>query len=215
MKKIISFSLFNDNKKYLEGILCNIEISKIIYPEWICRVYYDNTVPEEYIEKLKKYEKIEMIDMSDSGIYNKMSWRFLAIDDSDVEILLSRDADSRISYREKTCVDIFLNSNFILHDLRDHSYHYHFMGGMFGIKKHNFFIFKDEILKYNAEHKYGEDEKFLKFLFEKFIPNDLILKHDGFYDIENFPVKNKVGEHFIGEVFDENNNNKPYNTIFY
>ena len=216
MKKIISFSLYNENIMYLEGIICNIEIASIIYPEWICRIYYDYTVPKSYIDKINTYNNVETIDMSDSILSNKMSWRFLSIDDSDVEIMLSRDADSRLSKREKECVEIFKNSNYIFHDLRDHPCHNHFMGGMFGIKKNNLIkSFKDELLLFNLENIYGDDEKFLNYLIKKYINDNLILKHDSNYDFENFPIKKSENKHFIGEVFPEHNFNRPYNTIFY
>ena len=47
MKKIISFSLYGTESKYTHGALCNAELAKVIYPEWICRFYCGESVPRE------------------------------------------------------------------------------------------------------------------------------------------------------------------------
>ena len=44
MKKIISFSLWGDNTRYLFGAIQNIELAKIYYPDWICRFYINEFV---------------------------------------------------------------------------------------------------------------------------------------------------------------------------
>ena len=54
MKKLITFSLYGQQPKYSYGTICNVEIAKTIYPDWICRIYYGNSVSNEIIDKLKK-----------------------------------------------------------------------------------------------------------------------------------------------------------------
>lgn len=136
MKKIISFSLYGDHPKYSIGMLCNVELSKKIYPDWVCRIYFGSSVPTQYIEKLSEYENTELIQMdeSENGIF-PMVWRFLAIDDDDIDVMIVRDSDSRLSYREKRCVDIFMESDKLLHSIRDNHNHTDIMGGMWGLKK--------------------------------------------------------------------------------
>ena len=110
-KKIISFSLYGADKRYTENAIINCEKLPIIYPGWIIRIYYDKTVPVDIIKKLKSFQDIELVDMSDNNKYlNKMLWRFLVILDKDIEIFIVRDIDSHISKREKKCsrrMDIF------------------------------------------------------------------------------------------------------------
>ena len=65
-----------------------------------------------------------------------MMWRFESIDDPEVEIMLSRDTDSRFLLREKLAVNEWLNSTNLFHIMRDHPHHnFVILGGMFGSKK--------------------------------------------------------------------------------
>ena len=54
------------------------------------------------------------------GDWSGMFWRFAAIDDHDVEVMLSRDTDSRLTLREKAAVDDWLSSGKLFHVMRDH-----------------------------------------------------------------------------------------------
>jgi hypothetical protein len=129
-------------------------LAKIIYPEWVCRIYYGESVPKEIIDILKEHENVEMVLMPEGAEYLfSMMWRFLAIDDDDVEISLSRDADSRLSYREKACVDIFMESDKLLHSIRDNKSHNNIMGGMWGIKKNIRVKMKDLTKSFKNENK--------------------------------------------------------------
>ena len=47
-----------------------------------------------------------------------MMWRFEAIDNQDVEIMMSRDTDTRILPREVKAVEEWINSNKIFHIMR-------------------------------------------------------------------------------------------------
>ena len=61
MKKIISFSLWGDNPKYLTGAVENIKLQKEFYPDWICRFYIHNSVPS-YIHHRLKNDGAEVIE---------------------------------------------------------------------------------------------------------------------------------------------------------
>ena len=61
-------------------------------------------------------------------------WRWMPLNDKDVTIWISRDADSRLSEREAKLVKQWEESGKTLHSIRDHRCHMHcIMGGMFGI----------------------------------------------------------------------------------
>jgi len=212
MKKIISFCLYGSDLRYCNGIICNIELANIIYPGWICRIYYGESVPNEVIERINKYENTEVILMKEGpDEMSPMIWRFLAIDDEDVEVMLSRDADARLSYREKTCVDIFLNSESILHSIRDNPSHPDIMGGMWGIKKNNITNIKDLSIGWNGV-KYDNDQQFLR---QKVVPyyQDSILTHCSTY-LKTFPVE-KTNDFFVGGWWPGDNYGKPENFIFF
>lgn len=212
MKKIISFSLYGSDQKYTIGMLCNVELSLKIYPDWICRIYYDETIDQNFIDKLTHYNHVELINMSnfEPKIF-KMIWRFLAIDDDDVEIMLSRDSDARLSYREKKSVDIFMESESILHSIRDNPSHNDIMGGLWGIKKNNRIKIKDLLIRDNC-FTYDCDQIFLR---TKIVPyfNDSYMIHCSTY-LNNYPVK-KENEYFVGGWWYADNFGKPIDHVFF
>lgn len=223
-KKIISFSLYNGHKlEYSIGAICNAELAKIIYPGWICRFYYGDSVQEEIIKKLSEYDNVELVRMDEDGVNLYMMWRFLACDDPDMEIMISRDTDSRLSFREKKLVDIFIDSDKIFHDIRDNGSHNITMGGMWGIKKGHSINMKQEIDNFSKSMNYGHDQDFLNTVISpKF--TDRTLLHCSVYrnsipiqrgDVLSDLIENPNNEHFIGERFFHNNYNKPYNYVFY
>ena len=95
------------------------------------------TVPNEIVEELEKMENVKIIFKTGDLLTNKpMMWRFEAIDDPDVEIMMSRDTDTRFLPREKLAVDEWLESGKTFHIMRDHPHHYYeILGGMFGTRK--------------------------------------------------------------------------------
>jgi hypothetical protein len=212
MKKIISFSLYGWDYKYFHGALCNAELAKIIYPDWICRFYCGTSVPEHIVNQLKSYDNTEVILMEENTQYSYMMWRFLPVDEDDVEITLSRDADSRLSYREKTCVDIFVKSDSLFHSIQDHTCHDNVMGGMWAMKKNNRINMRELAENWQGGLGYFSDQAFMREVVKpKFI--DSIMVHCSAH-LRNFPVE-KTNNHYVGEIFFEGNYGKPNNHIFY
>ena len=54
---------------------------------------------------------------------NGRAWRFLALGDPTVDLMLSRDLDSALSVRERVAVKEWEMSNYSIHVLRDHYDH--------------------------------------------------------------------------------------------
>lgn len=228
MKKIICFSLFGHDPKYIYGAICNIELAAIIYPDWICRFYCGASSSNDFINQLKSYSNVEVVLMNEDDKITYMSWRFLAIDDEDVSIMLSRDTDSRLSFREKYLVDIFEKSDKLFHDIRDHHLHMHTMGGTWGIKKGAISSMKklldDSIHVKVPGYTYGADQNFMIFDVAPLV-NTVSLVHK--LGAPDFPITNDMilsnlinpvhstHVHHIGEVFPANNYNKPANHVFY
>jgi hypothetical protein len=226
MKKIISFSLYGDDSKYTLGMLCNVEIAKILFEDWICRIYYGNSVPKQIIEQLSEYDNVELVKMEEDGKNSYMMWRFLPVDDDDVEIMLSRDADSRLSIREKVCVDIFENSNCGFHSIQDNTNHDDVMGGMWGIKKGCLNDKMRNIIDgYEKGTNYGHDQYFMRHVKRNNVTCE-ILTHCSTFQ-RNFPEIdyqkythlidiNKINRtFFVGSIFFYDNCGKPYNHIHY
>jgi len=204
MKKIISFSLWGNNPKYTIGAIRNAELAKEIYPDWTCRFYVGKSVPIGIINVLSKSPNTEVVFMDEQGDWTGMFWRFYACEDSD--IMVSRDTDSRLSLREKSAVDEWLNSDKDFHIMRDHPYHTtEILGGMWGCRNGFLKNIKNLINEYTKGNFWQVDQNFLKEkIYPKVINNSLI--HDSFLNFEKeknkFPTERKNKE-FVGDVFDE------------
>lgn len=210
MKKIISFSLWGDNPKYTIGAIKNAELTPLIYPEWVSRFYCGKSVPVEIIETLKSLPQTEVILMEVEGDWTGMFWRFYACEDSDV--MISRDTDSRLSFREKNAVDEWLNSDKSFHIMRDHPYHNSpILGGMWGVRDGVLKNIKKLINEYTKGDFWQVDQNFLK---EKIYPMviNTSMVHDSFFNFhensKKFTTK-RVNQEFVGEVYDENNLRHP------
>ena len=130
---LITFSLFGDNPLYCQGAVENANTARVIYPEWTARFYVAQDVPEHYIEEIEDYGA-EVVRCEKKNSYDGLNWRFRPLHDPDVEYWISRDADSRLSWRERNAVDEWMESDKAAHLLRDcHNHGYTIMAGMFGI----------------------------------------------------------------------------------
>jgi hypothetical protein len=205
VKKIISFSLWGENPKYTIGAIKNAELAKSIYPGWICRFYCGKSVPKEIINSLKEFDNTEVIDMDEIGNWTGMFWRFNACEDSD--IMISRDTDSRLSKREKSAVDEWLNSDKNFHIMRDHPHHnIEILGGMWGCRNGILNNIKELIDGFLKGDYWQVDQYFLRQKVYPIIKDDCFV-HDSYFISESnrkkFPTE-RINKEFVGDVFDEN-----------
>ena len=149
MKKVISYSLYNNNPAFQVGAVINVVEARRVYPDWRCRFY---TTDDDIICKQLEYLGAEIVRMDDWR-EGHMFWRFLAVDDSDICII--RDADSVVSEREAGAVEEWLGGAWSMagrepqwkegvlkgqklkwHMMHDHNKHLGqaMMGGMWGCR---------------------------------------------------------------------------------
>jgi protein O-GlcNAc transferase len=217
MKKVISFSLWGDNPTYNIGAIKNAELAKEFYPDFECWFYiHKDTVPQETIDVLNSFTNTKIIlKTGDLNIIKPMMWRFEAIDDEDVEIMMSRDTDTRFLLREKLAVDEWISSKKLFHIMRDHPHHnFCILGGMFGTKKipqipnwssiMNSFIQTDNRMY---------DQDFLKINIYPIIKNNSTI-HTSFHKMEqhaiNFPINYCNDFKFVGEYVYHDNTRSEY-----
>ena len=140
MKKVISFSLWGDNPFYNVGAIRNVEAAKTYFEGWVCRFYICPSTPKDTVEELKSHDNVELIIMDEDDGWNGMYWRFYPINDEDVDIMISRDVDCRLSNRDAHAVHEWIQSGKILHIMRDHPMHSEpIMGGMWGCRTKELF----------------------------------------------------------------------------
>lgn len=200
--KVVAFSLWGNDPKYCTGAVKNAELMKTVYSGWEAWFYCGQSVPEAVLRKLRGLG-CRVIMKSTQGDWTGMFWRFEPIAESGVEVMLSRDTDSRISTRESAAVEQWLKSEKLFHVMRDHPAHaIEILGGMWGAKKPILGDMKYLISSYTKGDFWQVDQNFLKEVIWPRVAYNT-MTHDEFFAKIPFPVQRKVGD-FVGQVFDEN-----------
>lgn len=120
--KLISFSLWGNKPYYIQGAIENVHLQQKIYPDWICRFYHDETVPEDCIKQLNNLGAQTIKMPKGDGNYG-MFWRFTPLDDLYVHRFIVRDSDCRLNLREADAVKEWEESNKCFHIIRDNKWH--------------------------------------------------------------------------------------------
>lgn len=203
MKKIIAFTIWGNDYRYVGGAFQNIDLAKIYYPDWICRFYVGSSTDNEIIKKMEEHSNVEIVKMSEEGNFIATLWRFLAAGDPEVEVMISRDCDSRLHHREKYAVEEWLNSDKQFHIMRDHPYHsVAILAGMWGAKRGILNDIKSLIEGYKMTNYMGIDQQFLA---EKIYPmvsaNSMV--HDEYFERKSFPKESGLRNdaHFVGQAY--------------
>ena len=119
-RKIIAFTLFGSDPRYLRGALQNVLVARTLYPCWTCRFYVDDSVDATFL-KVMTEEGAETIhdESGDHDIRHRLCRRFLVSDDPEVGLFIVRDCDSVVSEREAAAVAEWLGSGEPFHVMRD------------------------------------------------------------------------------------------------
>ena len=156
-------------------------------------------------------------NLSERFNHSGLFWRFLPLSGDDVNIVLSRDCDSRISKREIDAINEWISSDKDFHIMRDHPYHQvPILSGMWGARNG---ILKNinELLDFWSQYKnkgvfHAEDQDFLGQIVYPIVRNNSI-EHSEFnisYGGEIRPFLNiRNNYEFVGDVFDENEERHP------
>jgi len=222
MKRVLTFSLWGNNPTYNIGAIRNAEQAIKAYPGFECWVYvHEPSVPKETVDKLLTFDHVTVIMKSgDLESSKPMMWRFEAIDDPEVEIMMSRDTDTRIWLREKMAVDEWIQSGAPFHIMRDHVYHgTPILGGMFGTRKlaeiPSWKTLMDEVVQVgNRDY----DQTFLASMLYPLVKDRAVI-HASFHQWEPnakpFPIPFCPEFHFVGEYvyWNESRNQNHVNMI--
>lgn len=136
-RKVISMSLFGDDGRYTQGVIENAVLARRDWRGWTLRVYYGAGVPSDVLNIVTALG-VELVSMADLNITQSRAsstvWRFLALTDRTATRIISRDADARLTNRDKAAVDEWVESGKYFHVMRDHVNHkkWPVLAGMFG-----------------------------------------------------------------------------------
>ena len=160
--KVFSLCLYGTEPNYYTGLLENIAIIKEHYPEFTIVVHKGFCDPTWVIP-----EGVEVNITNREGAINALL-RYLSLCTAEVGFV--RDTDSRITARDRWCIDEFLKSDKSYHSIRDHYWHQSkLMAGTFGWKK------PLSLMMPTHEVPYGYDEQFLtQCVYEQIKPELLV-----------------------------------------
>jgi hypothetical protein len=166
MVNVFSFCLYGpENPKYYRGMLENILLAGMYFPTWKVYIYYAPDVTEAMMNHLAACTSVVLIPTHITGPAN-MIHRFYAIDDPDVQLMMVRDADSRIHWKDRWAIREFIQSPCVAHTIRDNIEHTALMmGGLWGLKKSSGLSVRSLYSLYVEDrskgHRQAHDQNFL------------------------------------------------------
>ena len=118
--RIISYSLYGSDPKAMDGALVNAKLASLIYPGWIVRFYHDSSVSEKVLETLRA-ENVQLVNIKTKTLEPKEIWNLYVAADPCLERYIIRNLDSRLTKREKTAVDQWVDSGKQFHIIRNNT----------------------------------------------------------------------------------------------
>lgn len=210
MKQVISYSLYGQQLRFLVGAIKNAQLAQVFFPGFTVRYYVGNSVPTWVRSTLALFPNVEQIpvDLPENSLARM--WRFKAICDPEVDVVLSRDCDARLSLREAEAHQEFLDSPYDFHIIRDHpsGHNYPISAGMFACKNKGLPWFQKIWDNQPLVDTYMQDQQFLSgAIYPNIVEN--CLTHDEYYNyqaIDNRYIKRKRINTVchIGAALDEN-----------
>jgi hypothetical protein len=211
-KKVIAFSLYGTKQMYQDGAIENSILVKKYYPDWECRFYVSEEIPQNTIQQLQS-NGANIINKIRVDNIDGMFWRFLPMSEVNLDYLIVRDADSRILPREVEAVSAWKDSKNDFHIMRDHPGHVILIpGGMFGVKggviKNIEQLIENWKLKRKKQNlgwadEYGLDQLFLAQIIYPRIKDNVLIHTDlikfSTEVVSSFPTI-RIGNEFVGQV---------------
>lgn len=209
--RVIAMSLFGESADYISGALANAMIMKEEWDSsWHLRVYYDDTVPLHWIQALHDLD-VQLVYIQNQNMDKSyLFWRYFVIEDPSVTRFIIRDSDSRITSRDRACVEEWVESDYLFHSIRDHFQHnIPIMGGMWGSVGG---LIRPELMtayrSVYVETVHDDDQKFLAATVWPSVKS-YTLSHDSFTcmrgdlacaETRPLPVQRKSREDYVGSA---------------
>ncbi len=134
-ENVIAYCLWGSEHRYLVPLLESARIQPHIFPGWTLRLYYDASVPADYLAQLGGHGVQLITRTLPAGVpqHRRLLWRFDVIADPAVRRFLIRDADALLCVKERVAVDAWLRSHCYFHAMRDwYSHTDLLLAGMWG-----------------------------------------------------------------------------------
>jgi hypothetical protein len=203
---VISFSVWGKSNFYQYGVLENCCLVQKYYPNFQCWIFHNTSLfPQIKNALIKMGTKVKLIAMQNTSEQKNLMWRFLPAFNKNVNVFLSRDADSRITEREAEAVEEWLKSDKDFHIMRDHGYHkVKIWAGLFGCRNQIMVPHLEKYLNYIKTNKgWSMDEDFLdNQIYEHIVEKSFIHASRNKFEKHavNFPRKCNKDEKYIGNI---------------
>jgi len=216
--QVISFALWENEPRYVEGAFRNIELAKTIYPDWVCRIFVSSQlIPEDIIVRFKEHDNVDVVLVDEEPMDGSL-WRFWVADDPSVELFVVRDTDCRLSIREKEAVDEWIESGKEFHVMRDHPFQMSpIVPNLWGMRVGNFKDMRVKTTRFVEGNYYkrrgGLAEAFIWGTIWPLAQSNSFI-HDPYFSEDcHFPVPERDVDElcwFVGEKFDQEDNHTPH-----
>lgn len=179
--KVICYSLFGydrersencfDFNSYLRGLMINIRMNRLIFPEWKIVLQTDKNTYDAWKSLLDKLDLIIEVHQNNVPLTLAMLWRLRPCFNLEYTHVLCRDLDSPPTYREAQAVQYWINKDKAAHAITDSiSHNTPMLGGMIGFRPQYFMdkvgarSWKELIDKRNNYdwNQKGSDQTFLR-----------------------------------------------------
>lgn len=146
MRAAIVYSLFGNEEdrqencfsfnSYLRGMMINIRLNKLLFPEWTTLIELDKNVYQKYFNLFNSLKSGGWIDFrvnESEPLTKAMLWRLKPCFEGMWDYVLCRDLDSPATYREAQAVKYWMNRDKSAHAITDSvSHDVPMLGGMIG-----------------------------------------------------------------------------------
>jgi hypothetical protein len=218
VKNVLSFVLYGNTRRYIVGAFINAILAKKIYPDFVMRIYIAHKVPAWTVEELKKFSNVEILIAPAGNEWFANAWRFLAFSDREVDVVLIRDIDARLTVRERRAYEEWLDSGLDFHVMKDHKIGHKgwpMSAGMWGgyaDKLRNMATMMGMFMQEETNRgPYLSDQKFLSQRVWVRVEKSCMI-HDSFFDTKvtapsvtkKFPIELENPANHVGAALDEN-----------
>jgi hypothetical protein len=136
MKQLIAYSLYGSQERYTIGAIKNAILATRHFKGYTLRFYTGASVPESIKQTLQLFPHVQLVEEQGPEDHTAKLWRFQALIDREFDVVLSRDADARLTHRERIAHEEFLASGLDFHIMKDHptGHDYKISAGMFAAR---------------------------------------------------------------------------------
>jgi hypothetical protein len=208
MKQLIAYSLYGSEERYTIGAIKNAILATRHFKGFTLRFYTGASVPESIKQTLRLLPHVQLVEEEGPEDHRAKLWRFQALTDQEFDVVLSRDADARLTHRERIAHEEFLASGLDFHIMKDHptGHNYKISAGMFAARTRATPAHLDY---YEPGDYYTADQDWLAAHMWPLI-KDSALIHDETYETPTegqskrraFPIAKKATLHHIGAALE-------------